>query len=123
VKQWLIYGGTAPADMSDADALAFVGSVADDVYLTTGPLHHSGPGGFLSLAYALGNTVVPQRNFDPEDWLRLVQTWRVTTTFSAPTPVHLVCQLPGEIPGRYDRSSTRRMIANAVPWSHALEES
>ena len=102
--------------------LAFVGYVPDDVYLTTGPLYHSGPGGFMAIAHALGNTVVLQRKFDAEDWLRLVQTHRVTTTFSAPTPIRLVCQLPDAVKARYDRSSMQRMIANAAPWSFALKE-
>ena len=102
--------------------IAFVGYVADDVYLTTGPLYHSGPGGFMAIAHLLGNTVVLQRRFDAEDWLRLVETWRVTTTFSAPTPIRLVCQLPEPVKARYDRSSMKRMIANAAPWSFALKE-
>ena len=50
-----------------------IGYRPDDVYLTTGPLYHSGPGGFMGIAYALGNTVVVQRKFDPEDWLRLTE--------------------------------------------------
>jgi len=102
--------------------LGFIGYVPEDVYLTTGPLYHSGPGGFMAIAHALGNTVVLQRKFDAEDWLRLLQTHRVTTTFSAPTPIRLVCQLPEEVKARYDRSSMRRMIANAAPWSFALKE-
>ena len=171
VKHWFVYGGAAPADMVDVDALvaaasdappdfdragasdstmiytsgttgrpkgavrsaigdpeltrqflAFVGYVPDDVYLTTGPLYHSGPGGFMGIAHALGNTVVLQRKFGAEDWLRLVQTHRVTTTFSAPTPIRLVCQLPDAVKARYDRSSMQRMIANAAPWSFALKE-
>jgi fatty-acyl-CoA synthase/long-chain acyl-CoA synthetase len=99
-----------------------IGYRPDDVYLTTGPLYHSGPGGFMNLAQSLGNTVVIQRRFDPEDWLRLVARYRVTTTFSAPTPIRMVCNLPAEVKARYDRSSMRRMIANAAPWSFALKE-
>jgi fatty-acyl-CoA synthase/long-chain acyl-CoA synthetase len=102
--------------------IAFVGYVESDVYLTTGPLYHSGPGGFMAIAHLLGNTVVLQRKFDPEDWLRLLERWRVTTTFSAPTPIRLVCQLPEAVKARYDRSSMKRMIANAAPWSFALKE-
>ena len=102
--------------------LALVGYVPDDVYLTTGPLYHSGPGGFMGVAHALGNTVVLQRKFDAEDWLRLVETYRVTTTFSAPTPIRLVCNLPAEVKAKYDRSSMQRMIANAAPWSFALKQ-
>jgi acyl-CoA synthetase (AMP-forming)/AMP-acid ligase II len=105
--------------------LAFVqhvGYVPDDVYLTTGPLYHSGPGGFMVLAHALGNTAILQRKFDAEDWLRLVETYRVTTTFSAPTPIRMVCNLPATVKAKYDRSSMKRMIANAAPWSYALKE-
>ena len=102
--------------------LTHVGFVADDVYLTTGPLYHSGPGGFLQIAHHLGNTAVIQRRFDPEDWLRLVQKYRVSMTFSAPTPIRLVVNLPEAVKARYDRSSMKRMIANAAPWSFALKE-
>lgn len=100
----------------------FIGYVPEDVYLTTGPLYHSGPGGFASIAHLLGNTIVLQRRFDAEDWLRLVETHRVTTTFSAPTPIRMVCQLPDEVKRRYDCRSLKRTIANAAPWSFALKE-
>jgi fatty-acyl-CoA synthase/long-chain acyl-CoA synthetase len=102
--------------------MAFIGYVPEDVYLTTGPLYHSGPGGFMGLAHSLGNTVVVQHKFDAEDWLRLVDRYRVSTTFSAPTPIRLVCNLPPEVKEKYDRTSMKRMIANAAPWSFALKE-
>jgi fatty-acyl-CoA synthase/long-chain acyl-CoA synthetase len=102
--------------------IALIGYQADDVYLTTGPLYHSGPGGFAGIAHALGNTVVVQRKFDPEDWLRLVDTHQVTTTFSAPTPIRMICTLPDDSKGHYDRSSMKRLIANAAPWTFALKQ-
>jgi fatty-acyl-CoA synthase/long-chain acyl-CoA synthetase len=102
--------------------MAFIGYVPDDVYLTTGPLYHSGPGGFAVLAQSLGNTVVVQHKFDPEDWLRLVETYRVTTTFTAPTPIRMICSLPAEVKARYDRSSMKRLIANAAPWTLNLKK-
>ena len=102
--------------------LRHIGFAEDDVYLTTGPLYHSGPGGFLQIAQLFGNTVVIQRRFDAEDWLRLVQTYRVSMTFSAPTPIRLVVNLEAAVKARYDRSSMKRMIANAAPWSFALKE-
>ena len=102
--------------------LAHIGYTPDDVYLTTGPLYHSGPGGFMGLALALGQTIVLQRKFDPEDWLRLLATYRCTSTFSAPTPIRMITNLPEEIKSRYDRSSMRIMIANAAPWSFALKQ-
>ena len=105
-----------------AAMMAFIGYTPDDVYIPTGPLYHSGPGGFLGIAQALGQTTVLQRKFNPEDWLRLVETYRVTSTFSAPTPIRMVCNLPDDVKARYDVSSMKRMIANAAPWSFALKQ-
>ncbi len=102
--------------------LMLIGYTPDDVYIPTGPLYHSGPSGFLAGAQALGQTVVLQRHFDPIDWLRLVDTYKVTSTFSAPTPIRMVCNLPSEVKAKYDVSSMRRMIANAAPWSFTLKQ-
>jgi acyl-CoA synthetase (AMP-forming)/AMP-acid ligase II len=102
--------------------LTLIGYEPEDVYLTTGPLYHSGPGGFAAIAHALGNTIVVQHKFDPEDWLRLVDEYRVTTTFTAPTPIRMVCSLPAEVKARYDRSSMKRLIANAAPWTLNLKK-
>lgn len=107
---------------TSAGLIQLIGYTSEDVYLTTGPLYHSGPGGFAGIAHALGNTVVVQHKFDPEDWLRLVETYRVTTTFTAPTPIRIVCSLPAEVKERYDRSSMRRLIANAAPWTLNLKK-
>ena len=102
--------------------LQAVGYRPDDVYLTTGPLYHSGPGGFMGIALAVGQTIVVQRKFDPEDWLRLLETYRCTSTFAAPTPIRMICNLPAETLARHDTSSMRVMIANAAPWSFALKQ-
>jgi len=111
-----------PDNSAAAALIALIGYVPDDIYLTSGPLYHSGPGSFMAAALALGQTVVVQRKFDPEDWLRLVDAYRVTSTFAAPAPIRMVCSLPAEVKARYDRSSMRRMIANAAPWSLALKQ-
>ena len=41
-----------------AAMMQFIGYRPDDVYLTTGPLYHSGPGGFMASALAMGQTIV-----------------------------------------------------------------
>jgi acyl-CoA synthetase (AMP-forming)/AMP-acid ligase II len=99
-----------------------LGYTPDDIYLTSGPLYHSGPGAFLAAGLAFGQTVIVQRKFDPEDWLRLVDAYRVSSTFSAPALIRMVCALPAEVKQRYDRSSMRVMLANAAPWSFALKQ-
>ena len=102
--------------------MQMIGYQSDDVYVPTGPLYHSGPLGFMGIGQALGQTVVLQRKFQPEDWLRLVDKYQVTSTFSAPTPIRMICALPTEVKARYNRSSIKRMIANAAPWSFALKQ-
>ena len=104
-----------------AAMLAYVGYMPSDIYIPTGPLYHSGPGGFMAIAQALGQTVVLQRKFDPIDWLRLVETYQITSTFSAPTPIRMICNLPADVKAKYDVSSMKRMIANAAPWSFTLK--
>jgi acyl-CoA synthetase (AMP-forming)/AMP-acid ligase II len=111
-----------PADSAIIALLGLIGYTPDDIYLTSGPLYHSGPGSFMAVALALGQTVVVQRKFDPQDWLRLVDTYRVSSTFAAPAPIRMVCGLPASVKARYDRSSMRLMIANAAPWSFALKQ-
>jgi fatty-acyl-CoA synthase/long-chain acyl-CoA synthetase len=76
----------------------------------------------MGIAQVLGQSVVLQRKFDAEDWLRLVQTYRVSSTFSAPTPIRMICSLPDEVKAKYDTSSMKRMVANAAPWSFALKQ-
>ena len=99
-----------------------IGYSPDDIYIPTGPLYHSGPLGFMGIGQALGQTVIIQRKFDPLDWLRLVDTYKVTSTFAAPTPIRMICNLPEDVRAKYDVSSMRRMIANAAPWSFALKQ-
>ncbi len=93
-----------------------------DVYITCGPLYHSGPGGFAGFAHQVGNTIVLQYKFDAEDWMRLIDTYSASSTFSAPTPIRMVTNLPTETKARYDVTSMKVLIANAAPWSFALKQ-
>ena len=102
--------------------LGLFGYRPNDVYITSGPLYHSGPSAFMGAGLLFGQTIIVQRRFDAEDWLRLVDKYKVTSTFSAPALVRMICALPGEVKDRYDRSSMRIMIANAAPWSYALKQ-
>src|SRR6201986_5042624 len=113
-------GGQDPAPL--AALLNLFGYRADDVHITTGPLYHSGPSAFMGAGLLYGQTIIVQRKFDAEDWLRLVGKYRASATFAAPAPVRMLCALPAEVKDRYDRSSMRVMIANAAPWSYALKQ-
>ncbi|MGA9279598.1 class I adenylate-forming enzyme family protein, partial [Ilumatobacter sp.] len=116
------FRSSAGATAQSGALLQFIGYRADDIYITTGPLYHSGPGGFMGIGLAMGQTIVLQRKFDPVDWLRLVDTYQATTTFSAPTPIRMICNVDDDVKANYDLSTMRVMIANAAPWSFALKE-
>ncbi|MEV0660714.1 AMP-binding protein [Actinomadura luteofluorescens] len=116
--------GVVRGEPDPALVLGLVGEIGfepGDVYLTTGPLYHSGPMSFMLIVQLMGGTVVVMRDFDPERWLDLVERHRVTTTFSAPTPIRRVVDLPEETIRRRDLSSLRRVIANAAPWPFELK--
>ncbi|MGC4952269.1 class I adenylate-forming enzyme family protein [Actinomadura citrea] len=116
--------GVVRGEPDPALVLGLVGEIGfepGDVYLTTGPLYHSGPMSFMLIVQLMGGTVVVMRDFDPERWLDLVERHRVTTTFSAPTPIRRVVDLPAETIRRRDLSSLRRVIANAAPWPFELK--
>ncbi|MCO1655581.1 class I adenylate-forming enzyme family protein [Pseudonocardia humida] len=96
--------------------------VGTEVHLTTGPLYHSGPLAWATLTHALGGTVVLMRRFDAARWLRLVREYRVTNTFTAPTPLKRVVALPDDELARADLSSMRSLVANAAPVPYALKQ-
>jgi acyl-CoA synthetase (AMP-forming)/AMP-acid ligase II len=102
--------------------LNLLGYRPDDIYIISGPLYHSGPSAFMGASILFGQTIIVQRKFDAEDWLRLVDKYRASSTFSAPALMRMICALPKEVKDRYDRSSMRVMIANAAPWSYALKQ-
>jgi acyl-CoA synthetase (AMP-forming)/AMP-acid ligase II len=94
----------------------------DEIHLTTGPLYHSGPLAFASLAHTMASPVVLLRKFDAATWLRLVAEHGVTNTFSAPTQLKRIVSLPpGEL-ARADLSSMRCLVANAAPVPYALKQ-
>jgi acyl-CoA synthetase (AMP-forming)/AMP-acid ligase II len=92
------------------------------VHVATGPLYHSGPLAFAAISHTLGCPIVLLRKFDAEDWLRLVAQHRVTNTFSAPTQLKRIVNLPRRELARADLSSMRCLIANAAPVPYALKQ-
>ena len=116
------YRANDDSSPSSDDLLRLMGFRNDDIHLTTGPLYHSGPAAFLWVALGFGQTIVLQRRFDPEDWLRLLDRYRCTMTFSAPTPIRTICNVAHDVRSRFDVSSMRIMVANAAPWPFALKQ-
>jgi acyl-CoA synthetase (AMP-forming)/AMP-acid ligase II len=94
----------------------------NEVHITTGPLYHSGPLAFASLAHTLGGPIIVLRRFDPVAWLAAVKLHQATNTFSAPTQLKRIVTLPPEELAHADLSSMRCLIANAAPVPYALKQ-
>ncbi|MEO8875498.1 MAG: AMP-binding protein, partial [Polyangiaceae bacterium] len=87
----------------------------DDVHLVTCPLYHSTAFGFVALNHMLGAEVVIMDEFKPENFLRDIAKYKVTTTAIVPTMIHRVLTLGPEILGKYDTSSLRAIFAGGAP--------
>jgi acyl-CoA synthetase (AMP-forming)/AMP-acid ligase II len=94
----------------------------DDVHLMAGPGYHSAVGFFASLTLACGATVVIMPHFEPELALRLIERYRVTTTFMAPILLQRIVDLPPAIQERFDLSSMRVIVVAAAPCPFWLKQ-
>ena len=87
----------------------------DNVHLVGSPLYHTAVLMFAGCSLHLGHTVVVMDKWLPEDCLRLIETYRVTTSHMVPTQFHRLLALPEAVRTRYDLSSMRAMIHAAAP--------
>jgi long-chain acyl-CoA synthetase len=83
--------------------------------LVPGPLYHSAPNSFGLRAGRLGGALVLMPRFDPEEFLRLVETERIDTIFMVPTMFIRLMKLPDSVRIKYDISSLRHVIHAAAP--------
>ena len=84
-------------------------------YLNPAPLYHSAPHASVATALRLGATSVIMEHFDPEQWLQLVERYRVTHCQMVPTMFSRLLRLPAAIRERYDVSSLERIVQPPPP--------
>ncbi|SCW81160.1 Acyl-CoA synthetase (AMP-forming)/AMP-acid ligase II [Sphingobium faniae] len=84
------------------------------VYLVPSPLHFAGGIGWTLGALRYGATVVIMEKFDPEEALRLIQTYKVTHSFFVPTHFVRMLKLSKEAREKYDVSSLKLVIHGAA---------
>ena len=84
-------------------------------YLNPAPLYHSAPQASVAATLRLGSTAVIMEHFDPEQWLQLVERYRVTNCQMVPTMFSRLLRLPAEVRDRYDVSSLERIVHAAAP--------
>jgi len=90
--------------------------MGNEVHLVPAPLYHSAPTLGSVLTIVLGGTLVIMPKFEPEEFLRLIDHEKATSSFVVPTIVKRVLALPDEVKRRYDMSSLRALIVGAAPF-------
>jgi long-chain acyl-CoA synthetase len=84
-------------------------------YLNPAPLYHSAPAASVSASLRLGATVIVMEHFDAQQWLALVERYRVTHCQMVPVMFSRLLRLPEEIRARYDTSSLECIVHAAAP--------
>jgi long-chain acyl-CoA synthetase len=84
-------------------------------YLNPAPLYHSAPQASVSASLRLGATTVVMEHFDPEQWLRMVERYKVTHCQMVPVMFSRLLRLPEEVRARYDTSSLECIVHAAAP--------
>jgi long-chain acyl-CoA synthetase len=84
-------------------------------YLNPAPLYHSAPQASVSAALRMGCTAIVMEHFDPEQWLALVERYRVTHCQMVPVMFSRLLRLPEEVRTRYDTSSLECIVHAAAP--------
>lgn len=126
----VVMGGTRERDTRELQQLmeyhrsvaASRPQVRGDISLLTLPMHHGAGPGAVWGATALGNTMVFQRRFDPEETLRLIETHRITVWTAVPTMYKRLAALPADVVARYDVSSMRMLGVGAAPVPFSLKQ-
>ena len=88
---------------------------ADSTYLSPAPLYHAAPLRFNMMAIVLGGTSIIMEHFDAEEFLKLVEKYKVTQSQLVPTMFVRMLKLPEEVRKRYDVSSLKGAIHAAAP--------
>jgi long-chain acyl-CoA synthetase len=85
------------------------------ISLMPAPLYHSAPLVGAAGTVRLGGTLIVMERFDAEEFLRLVERYRVTHTQLVPTMFSRMLKLPESVRTRYDLSSLEAIVHGAAP--------
>jgi long-chain acyl-CoA synthetase len=93
----------------------FLGMDDTSVYLSPAPLYHAAPLGWSAAVHELGGTVVVMERFDAEQYLELIDRYRVTHSQLVPTMFVRMLKLSAQVRSKYDLSSLRQVVHAGAP--------
>ncbi len=114
----------APADVDPDDIAALFGLFLSmfgiqpedgNVHICGSPLYHTAVLMHSTSALHFGHAVVLMDKWSAEEMLRLIDTYKCTTSHMVPTQFNRLLALPEDVRSKYDCSSTRTMIHAAAP--------
>ncbi len=86
-----------------------------EVHLVCCPLYHSAPGYFANITFLMGGSQLYMSRFDAEQFLELVDRYKVTSTHLVPTMVSRLLEVPTSFTDKLDLSSLRSVVCGAAP--------
>jgi len=92
------------------------------IYLSPAPLYHSAPQAAVSLTIRTGGTAVIMEHFDPEQYLALIEKYKVTHSQLVPTMFSRMLKLPEAVRTRYDLSTLETAVHAAAPCPPQVKE-
>jgi len=91
-------------------------------YLSPAPLYHSSPQVAVGMTIRMGGTAIIMERFDAQEYLRLVEKYRVTHSQLVPTMFSRMLKLPDEVRLSYDISSLEVAVHSAAPCPVQVKE-
>lgn len=79
------------------------------------PMYHAGTAAGYSPCVLLGATAVTMKQFDPENFLAMVEKERISWSFVVPTILQRIIALPDDITKKYDLSAMHTLLCAAAP--------
>ena len=101
----------------------FGGSEIKMKTMCIGPYYHPGSFQPLTVPFLIdGIPVVLMPEFDPEEFLRLIEKEKTTFAVGVPTHINRILQLPDDVKRRYDLSSFYCFLSGAAPCAPHLKK-
>jgi long-chain acyl-CoA synthetase len=118
-------GGSEPS--KDANDSAIFGRAFDfkpfeGPHLVSAGMFHGGAYAYYIGALHVGHALVIMAKFDPEETLRLIEKYRITTAYMVPTQFVRLLRLSPETRAKYDVSSLHAVVHSAAPCPRDVKE-